>query len=248
MSPDTPFGPSPASFRGRYERARRLDYAGQLVECTDYLENPEILAFEFLQAFSAVESCCGPTDFSFKPDADPAELVLEPYSEGMMLHLLCDDGIAAFTCVAGGLDPVPPEDTESPRGGLDYLGLTEDVPEALVFGATESPLERGPYLALLRLLNCFAELAPAVQVERLNRELFEGRLPVETLVDLHLVINDRGDDPDRRALGELSRDLAEQLKARLGGAWQFPHRLRDVYCLDSDPSASDGTLRVLWKV
>jgi len=52
--------------RQRFERARGLSVAAQVGECADYLQNPEILIEEFIDAYTAVESCCDPAEQRFR--------------------------------------------------------------------------------------------------------------------------------------------------------------------------------------
>ena len=246
------------SLRGRYERAQILTLSEQLRECAEYLENPEILVYEFLQAFAAVESCCTPEAYAFASPGleDDGEFVLETFSPGLCIHLLSASDIQEFTCVTGELDPLPPPRDRARRGGLDYLGVTEDVPPVLILGASESHEERGPYLGLLRLLNCLAELAPSVQLERLSRDLFQGELDSADLaIDLHQSIwkLEEAEDPsdgEMKALCELTRDLAELFKRQLAEQPQFADTLGRIECLEIESGGAGGIVSMerLWTV
>jgi hypothetical protein len=185
--------------------------SGQIRECVDYLQNPEILIFEFIQSFGAVESCCGPEDFSFRP-ARPEDAPVEE------------------------------------RHGLDYVGLVHAPRGGAALGAVSCDRESTPYLLLLRLLNGLAELAPRVQIERLEREITKGSLGADAVFDLHLVLWNQPDDPERTQLSLLTRDLAEVVKGGLVEAWQFPDLLRDILCLRMEASEFEGTLELDWRV
>jgi hypothetical protein len=244
-----------STFRGRYTRARRLDVSGQIRECVDYLQNPEILIFEFIQSFGAVESCCGPEDFSFRPPSsgepleDDLELTLEHFYESLEVSIVGADS-EPFTCVASDLDPLPrPEDAPvEERHGLDYVGLVHAPRGGAALGAVSCDHESTPYLLLLRLLNGLAELAPRVQIERLEREITKGSLGADAVFDLHLVLWNQPDDPERTQLSLLTRDLAEVVKGGLVEAWQFPDLLRDILCLRMEASEFEGTLELDWRV
>ena len=67
-------------FRERYERSRGLDLEAQIEECADYLQYPDILITEFLEAYYRVERELDPDREDEKLDASLAELVLEPFS------------------------------------------------------------------------------------------------------------------------------------------------------------------------
>jgi hypothetical protein len=244
-----------STFRGRYERARRLDIGSQIRECVDYLQNPEILVFEFVQSFSSVESCCGPEDFSFRsPSAaeaqdDDLELTLEHFYESLEVSVEGADA-EQFTCVASELNPLPrPEEAPvEERHGLDYLGLVHAPRGGAALGAVSCEGESTPYLLLLRLLNALAELAPRVQIERLEREITKGALASNPVFDLHLVLWSLPEDAERTQLSMLTRDLAEVIKGGLVEAWQFPDVLRDIQCLRMDASEFDGSLGLDWRV
>jgi hypothetical protein len=77
--------------RQRFERARGLPADAQMRECIDYLQNPEVLIQEFVDAFTAVESCCDPDEHRFsirsKPDGavkERLQLMVGPESVGVL--------------------------------------------------------------------------------------------------------------------------------------------------------------------
>ena len=115
-------------------------------------------------------------------------------------------------------------------------------------GAVSCEGESTPYLLLLRLLNALAELAPRVQIERLEREITKGALASNPVFDLHLVLWSLPEDAERTQLSMLTRDLAEVVKGGLVEAWQFPDVLRDIQCLRMDASEFDGSLDLDWRV
>jgi hypothetical protein len=244
-----------SSFRGRYARARCLDVEAQIRECVDYLQNPEILIFEFLQSFGAVESCCGPEDFSFRSPSSPGtpddelEFTLEHFYESLEVSI-AGAGPQRFTCVASDLDPLPRSESTpaEERHGLDYVGLLHAPRGGAVLGAVSSDAESTPYLLLLRLLNALAELAPRVQIDRLEREITKGALGSDAVFDLHLVLWHLPEDRERTQLSMLTRDLAEVVKGGLVDSWQLPDVLRDVLCLRMDASDFDGRLELDWWV
>ena len=239
---DTP-GPTP--LRATYERSRRLSREAQLQECVDLLGHPDLLVDEFVEAFCEGEARSALA--TRRRDDDDGELVLEYFYEGREIAV---DGPSEshFTCLASGFDPLPPADTAE-RDGLDYVAMGRDPSPAVpALGAVQSERDATPYLVLLRLLACASELAPAAQLERLDREVFDGKLGPEPAFDLHLVLWERADDPANVPLHELTRDLAEVVKAAAQQDSLFPPVLGHVAAYRMDPDAFEGRLTLAWRV
>lgn len=233
-------GSAPRSrLRDTYERSRRLPPEVQLQECIDLLGHPEILVDELVEAFC--EGDARGAVAARRPD--DGELVLEYFYEGR--DITVDEGVETyFTCLASGFDPLPPANPGE-RDGLDYVALgREPSPPLPALGAVQSERDGTPYLVLLRLLACISELAPAVQLERLDRELFDGRLGREPAFDLHVVLWDRPGDP----LHELTRDLAEVVKEAAARDSLFPPVLGQVAAYHMDPDQFEGRLTLSWRV
>lgn len=243
------------NFRARYERARRLTLAEQLQECVDYLQNPEILVYEFLDAFFAIDIAAGSEEYSLRrqplevePD-DEDEIRLEYFFEDLEVELSEPEGYR-FRCVATDVRPVPPngnEQKEEPLG-LDYVGLVGAPHDGVALGVVRSWAEPTPYLLLLRGLTCLAELAPAPQLERLSGDLLRGQLGTDALLDLHVVTWQGKEDEDLGTLAQLTHDLASVVKTELEEAWQFPNVLRSIACLGMDPDGFEGRLTLDWSV
>jgi len=223
--------PGPTSvatgMRRRYERAQRLDVAGQIREVVDYLENPEVLLAEFVDAYCAIEGC-----------ADADELILEEIStitHGDPLRAIFTAGqeiqldgleIATARCVAG-VVPLLAEPGEELRRGLDYLALVDGDEPTPVLGVVERLRGTTPYTLLMRALCCLTELAPGPHLERVNDRLFKSALAAGSRFDLHLVMQSEAD----HTLAQLTRDLAEGFRQALADEWQFPDLLRGICSL-----------------
>jgi len=235
--------------RGRYERLRRLEPAEQVEECVQYIGNPEILVFEFLESFSAIETACAQHEFSLRPPAADAgdEIVLGHFYEGLEVVVDGLDGYA-FKCLATNLSPLGRSSAdEDDPSGVDYLGLVQGPGGGLVLGVVPWLLEFTPYSLLIRVLNCLAELAPASQLERLSREFLDGAQGPPAF-DLHVIVPHGVELDDVVTLAQLTRDLSEKLGTMLRDAPQFPNVLRSVMCLRLDESAFQGRLELDWRV
>jgi hypothetical protein len=112
----------------------------------------------------------------------------------------------------------------------------------------QAPGDATAYPLLLRLLACLTEVAPSAQLERVNRLHFKGIAGPETRFDLNLVLWERSDEPEMTPISQLTRDLAENLKAGAQACEQFPDLLRDIVCLRMNPDRFDGRLRFDWRV
>ena len=64
-------------FRQRYERSLRLGPQAQLEECADYLQHPEVLTSEFLEAYYAVEHKLDPAREDRRREASLGMISLE---------------------------------------------------------------------------------------------------------------------------------------------------------------------------
>jgi len=91
--------------RQRFERARALSLEAQMRECVDYLQNPEVLIQEFVDAYTAIESCCDPEEQKFQAIAPGADV---PGARALLLDRLFANGAVSvfdtvpfeFSCIA----------------------------------------------------------------------------------------------------------------------------------------------------
>ncbi len=243
MSAD-PNIPPRSRLRATYERSRVLPQEAQLQECVDLLGHPEILVDEFVEAFCEGDARGA---VAARREEGEGELVLEYFYEGR--DIVVHGGVDThFRCLASGFDPLPPVDP-SERDGLDYVAIGRDPsPPFPALGAVQSERDATPYLVLLRLLACASELAPRVQLERLDRELFDGKLGAEPAFDLHLVLWDAPAAAASVPLFELTRDLAEVVKASAAQDSLFPPVLGEVSAYHMDPDQFEGQLTLAWQV
>ena len=241
--------------RQRFERARGLPVEAQVRECVDYLQNPEVLIQEFVDAYTAVESCCDPDEQCFslrKPrDAAAAERAkLLDRLFGQSAISVFDTVPYAFQCIA--------RDVSSLSGtvggavqrvdGLDYLGRIVDDEAVAVLGVVQVGMELSPYALFLRLITCLSELAPDAQLRAADVSLFKGGLGAEPKLDLHLLLRESDRDMASSTLRQLTHDLAEVFMSGISEEWQFPDVLRDIVCLVPAPAGSDEKLIVDWLV
>jgi hypothetical protein len=242
-----------SQLRRSYERARSLDFEGQMRECVDQLGNPEVIVEETLEAFRVVEAWAGSRELP--PPGEPVELDavdLEELASEFFYstrEVAVLGGCGAFTSLASNVDPLgdlrPGE--KGSRDGLDFVGLTCDEARTPVLGCVQSRSDTSAYPLLLRGLACLAEMAPEAQVARMNRQYFLGALGPRPAFDLDLVLWE-GDGREQESLDQLTRDLAEKLKHAIRRHGRFPEILRHIVCLRMNPARFDGRLRLAWRV
>ncbi len=241
--------------RQRFERARSLPIAAQVRECVDYLQNPEVLIEEFIDAYTAVESCCDPADQRFSvctpADASAKERKAsldQLFGKGMVS--VFDLVPYEFLCVARDVSSVSRSlDLKRPRAdGLDYVGRIVGEEPLAVIGVAEYGEETSPYALFLRLITCLSELAPDAQLRAADEAIFKGGLGAEPKLDLHLLLRESEDEVASGTLRQLTHDLAEVFHAGVAEEWQFPDVLRNIVCLVPATPGSEENLFVDWCV
>jgi hypothetical protein len=237
-------------FRLRYERSCALAVEAQLEECADYLQNPEVLIAEFLESYYWVEGKLDPERHDAMFEASQEELVLEPYFDSLVLHVDAGDRSESIRCLAGAFDPLPGElHPALEQKGVDYVGVREGS-RRIVLGVTDLQRETTGFCLLLRALNCLAELAPPFQVARLRRHVLRERVDPEAAFDLQIGMAARERATNEVALLELTRDLAEMFKRRIGEKAQFEGSIGRIEALEiggATARAGTGALRVHWR-
>jgi hypothetical protein len=237
-------------FRQRYERSLSLEHQAQLEECADYLQHPEILISEFLEAYYAVESKLDPDQEDQKVEACLGELVLESFSASSELCIRGSRGkVERLQCVGGAFDPLSGAVHPAlERQGLDYVGVRSRS-SRLVLGVAETPEDQTAYSLLLRAFNCLAELTPPFQVARLRKHVIRERFELDTTFDLQIGLTKRARSDLEKSLLVLSRDLAEIFKARIGEHEQFAGTVGAIECLEFESLSSDptSTARTRWR-
>jgi hypothetical protein len=238
-------------FRDHYEHSRTLDCEKQLKECADYVQHPEVLISEFLESYYLVERGFDPVRQDGLDGEDEEELVLEPFHDSLRLDILKDGGrLERMLCAGGAFDPLPGEQHPAlRRRGLDYVGL-RGRSSRIVLGVTEAGEEGTPYLLLLRVLNCFAEIAPPFQLARLQRLVIRDRIQSDATFDLQIGLSTRRCCEAGAALRQLTRDLAEAFKSRILQHPQFRGTLGwiESLCLDADTKSIQAALRLDWRI
>jgi hypothetical protein len=237
--------------REAYERARSLDLAGQIRECIDLLENPDLLVADIVETFRQID------DRFASGELVPADLARagealregqdEPewYYEGRDLSVL---GGCSFTCLSSGVEPLPRTKGEGECQGFDYVGLSCDASLGPVLGAVQSDLDNTAYLLLLRGLAGLAEMAPVAQIERMNRQYFKGALRTSPSFDLNLVTWEYTEGEERTPICQFTRDLSELVKKAIAQRSVFPRALRNIVCLRMNPLRFDGRMCFDWRV
>jgi len=237
-------------FRLRYERTCTLELGAQVEECADYLQNPEVLIAEFLEANYWVEQKLDPERHDALFEASQEELVLEPYFDSLVLHVDAGESTESIRCLAGAFDPLPGElHPALEQKGVDYVGV-RDGSQRIVLGVTDQQRETTGFSLLLRALNCLAELAPPFQVTRLRRHVLRDRVDPEAAFDLQIGMTARERTATEIALLELTRDLAEMFKRRIGEKAQFEGSIGWIEALAigaASARATGGSLRVHWR-
>lgn len=241
--------------RQRFERARSLSLAAQVRECVDYLQNPEVLIEEFIDAYTAVESCCDPIEQRFKvrPAGDDAAKQRKAFLDavfGAGPIPVFDVVPYEFECVARDVASLSQSvDRKALRAdGLDYMGRISDESPLAVIGVVQAGLESSPYALFLRLITCLSELAPDAQLRAADETLFKGGLGAEPKLDLHLLLRESEAETAAGTLRQLTHDLAEVFYAGVSEEWQFPDVLRNIVCLVPATPGSEEKLFVDWCV
>jgi hypothetical protein len=242
------------ALRDRYHRAAKLDEAGQTNECVEYLQNPEILVAEFADSYlTASEYDRSDQEFWAPPENLQRNRMSDEVCDQLMrasqLRVL-DDPEYAFRYVAREIVPLRAAlgghlEGDRRAAGIDYVGLIAADPPVPVLGVIQVPADRTPFLSLMRVLTCLAEVSTASQVARANRFLFKGVLPAAPIFDLQILLVDEGGG-DEPAITQLTHDLAEVFQLRLRDEWQFPNLVRRISYLRHDRKGFDGSLEVCW--
>lgn len=258
--PEDPQSFAPTPLRLNYERARTVDVAGQLRECIDVLENPDIIVSEVLESFHAVDRAF--EQGVLRPEILTArsqehiERAEEPewFYQGRDLSVHGDS--CSFTCLSSNVEPIPLEwDSEKQfTEGFDFVGIACNqggetrARDRAVRDGRQRLSPASAYPLLLRALVGLAEIAPQVQLERLRRQFFKGALPEPPSFDLMLVTWCHDETADRTPTCQLTRDLAELVKCAILEQSSFPGVLNDVVCLRMNPDRFDGRMRFDWRV
>jgi len=241
--------PLTTPFRLRYERSCTLDLPAQLEECADYLQNPDVLVAEFLESYYWVEGKLDPDRHDALFEASQEELVLEPYFDSLVLRVDAGERCETIRCLAGAFAPLPGElHPALEQKGVDYVGVREGS-QRVVLGVTDLQHQATGFCLLLRALNCLAELTPPFQVTRLRKHVLRERVDPEAAFDLQIGIGARERTANEIALLELTRDLAEMFKRRVGDEPQFAGAIGRIECLEigAATSAAAAPLRVHWR-
>ncbi len=251
------FAPTP--LRRSYQRARVMDTPEQLRECIDILENPQLIASEVAESLGAVEQAFDQGTLEPQILAARNEQQIqharEPewIYEGRDLSVLGDS--CSFTCLSSNIEPIPADltstDDVAPKGpieGLDFAGITCSAVAAPVVGTVQSDVDCSAYPLLLRGLAGLVELAPAVQLERMNHQFFKGALVPSPRFDLLLVTWYFDENADRPPISEFTRDISELIKCAVADHSGPTSVLNDIVCLRMNPARFDGRMRFDWRV
>lgn len=248
------------NLRKRLERTCDLDAGAQLRDCVEYLEHPEILVAEFSDAFLTAEAFDNrEEDFCA---FGQAQIPKRRWADHVVQKLIEADGVGvgndySFRYLAREIIPLWTTDPESSpngaerragSGGIDYVGLIDEEEPKAVLGIVQPHEHESPYLSLMRLLSCLAEVATESQMERANRFLFKGALSFPPTFDLHLLQVGFEVEEAHKPLGFLTRDLAHAFNRGLKEEWHFPNLLRHIYCLGMCEGSAAHRLEVLWRV
>ena len=250
------------ALRKRYETSRDLGLAEQLRECVEYLGNPEILIAEFSDSFLTADAFDNrKEDFcAYGQTQIPKRRWVDRIVQLMIDHeyiRLAAEPESQFRYLAREIIPLWSSDAQRSEegserraagGGIDYVGVIEESENpTAVLGVVQPREDKTPYLSLLRLLTCLAEVSTEPQMERANRFLFKGCLPDTPTFDLH-ILQVGADSDEAAALSELTKDLAHGFSRLLKEEWQFPNLLRNIECVRINPHAFEGELKLVWRV
>jgi hypothetical protein len=246
------FAPTP--LRLNYEHARAVDVTGQLRECIDVLENPDIIVSEVLESFHAVDRAF--EQGVLRPEVLTArseqhiERAVEPEWFYRGRDLTVNGGSCSFTCLSSNVEPIPGDEAgeKAMADGFDFVGITCNASARPVLGTVQSETDASAYPLLLRALVGLAEMAPVIQLERLRHQFFMGALPETPSFDLYLVTWYHDENADRTPVCQFTRDIAELVKRTILEQSDFPGVLNDVVCLRMNPERFDGRMHFDWRV
>src|SRR5262249_4982673 len=208
-----------------------------------------VLAGELVASSYQGEETPAPARHAAIFEASHEELVLEPYFDSLVLTVQSGEAIETIRCLAGAFAPLPGElHPALEQKGVDYVGVRE-ASQRIVLGVSDTQRDATGFCLLLRALNCLAALAPPFQVPRLRRHVLRDRVDPEPAFDLQIGIAARERAPLETALLELTRDLAEMFKRRIGDEPQFADAIGRIECLEIAPGSpgTHGTLRLHWR-
>lgn len=234
------------ALRSLETRTRALSLEAQMVECVDLLQTPEVVVEDLVHSIEKIR----PADLH----PGRAELVSDQGTEKDAFfypsrELYVRGDRCSFTCLATSVWFKEGEVEEDPPDHIDYAAVSCESRPFPILGFIQSSETESAYPLLLRSLSNLIELTRPRRFDALDREIYHGILGPAPAFDLCLVLWDEGEGVDsHRPLCELSRDLAEVLKAALHAEPRFPPVLNDFVCLRLNPKRFDGRLRFVWRV
>jgi hypothetical protein len=241
------------ALRERYERSIKLDESEQTRECVEYLEHPEILVAEFSDSHLGAEAWGIPdgpiemcTDAPMRRLTDPPlqQLIETP-------DVIVRDGDPyTFRYVAREIATLQAGPNESPaerrRVGVNYAGLIEGDEPVCVLGVVDPNGGRAPYLTMLRLLTCLAEMSAGPQLACLNESVFKGALGASPTFELQILVTGPRPAEPVLPLGLFTRDLASAFVSRIREEWDVPNLLRAICCVRMNVERFAGELTLDW--
>ena len=243
-------------------RTRALPLDAQMTECVDLLQTPELVVTDLVRSVLSIREAGESQSATRVALASNDGSDQTPFFYPSRDLFVQGDG-CSFTCLATEVDFVEqgspdsesasavPEGQHAPEGhhAIDYAAVTCESRPFPMLGFTQQSETESAYPILLHALASLIELTRPRRFDLLDREVYRGLLGPAPCFDLTLVLwdDDRTTDP-RRPLCELSRDLAEKLKAALAEETRFPPVLHDIVCLRMNNKRFDGRLRFVWRV
>ena len=227
---------------------REMPLDQQMSACIDLLQTPEFAVEDLVQSIEQIRT--------IPPQRERVELIFDESGasaeKGSFFYpsreLFVQGDRCSFTCLATSVG-FRDGGSVSERDRMDYTAVTCESRPFPVLGFTQSSDTESAYPLLLRSLSSLIELTKPCRFDLLDREIYRGILGPAPAFDLSIVLWDEDEVVDpRRPLCELSRDLAEVLKATLQAEPRFPPILNDIVCLRMNPKRFDGRLRYVWRV
>lgn len=244
--------PMTTALRSLEMRSRSLPLDAQMVECVDLLQAPDLVVEDLRRSVDAVVQTDG---VSIAPKISSAS---SQDRDGFFYParelFVNGKGAASFTCLATAVEFVDEQSPEMEvaepwRRPIDYAAVTCEAKPFPVLGFAQSAESESAYPLILRAISTLVELVKPRRFDALDRDVYRGLLGPAPLFDLALVLWDDESELDpRRPLCELSRDLAEVLKATLEAHPGFPPVLNDIVCLRMNPKRFDARMRFVWRV
>ncbi len=239
--------------RKRYHQLKNANTQIRKDECKNLLQSPKRLVDEFIEAIGQValfDNC----DEGFYPNE--SKRTSKPQLRGAaFLERVLFTPVSVASCTDYKFrilhrEVSPARATNagaraSGAGGIDYIALREGELLVPILGEVKVANDTDPYYAFVQLLTYLSEMSSKSQFLRANRFLFDNRLSIPLLYDLHILLVDYNDRGKKGPIISLVQDLACAFKNELTLQGK-QNLLGQVFCLKANTATFAGSLETIW--